>query len=87
MSGQVKPVQYLIQDVVDENLEWKQDIPANHPFKAVFDFVQNKIKYADKSNLFNFADKFDDLIRPPFGLSANYASAAMVGIKGKVQIN
>ena len=78
VSGQVKPVQYLIQDVVDENLEWKQDIPANHPFKAVFDFVQNKIKYADKSNLFNFADKFDDLIRPPFGLSANYASAAMV---------
>lgn len=78
VAGQMKPVQYLIQDVLDDNLDWRQDIPANHPFKVVFDFVQNKIKYADKSLLFNFADKFDDLRRPPFGLSANYASAAMV---------
>ena len=78
VAGQMKPVQYLIQDVLDDNLEWRQDIPANHPFKVVFDFIQNKIKYADKSLLFNFADKFDELRRPPFGLSANYASAAIV---------
>ena len=78
VAGQMKPIQYLIQDVLDDNLDWKQNTPANHPFKTVFDFVQNKIKYADKSLLFNFADKFDELRRPPFGLSANYASAAMV---------
>ena len=53
-------------------------MPDNHPFKMVFDFIQNKIKYADKSLLFNFADKFDDLRKPPYGLSGNYASAAMV---------
>lgn len=78
VAGQMKPVQYLIQDVLDDNLDWRQEAPSGHPFKAVFDFVQNKIKYADKSLLFNFADKFDELRRPPYGLSANYASAAMV---------
>lgn len=78
LTGQMRPIQYLIQEVLDENLQWKPDAPDNHPFKSVFDFIQNKIKYADKSLLFNFAEKFDDLRKPPYGLSANYASAAMV---------
>lgn len=78
VAGQMKPVQYLIQDVLDDNLEWKEDAPADHPLKVVFDFVQNKIKYADKSQLFNFIEKFEDLRKSPYGLSANYASAAMM---------
>lgn len=78
LTGQMRPIQCLIQEVLDENLQWKPDAPDNHPFKSVFDFIQNKIKYADKSLLFNFAEKFDDLRKPPYGLSANYASAAMV---------
>lgn len=78
VAGQMKPVQYLIQDAIDENLEWRVDMPENHPFKMVYDFIQNKIKYADKSLLFNFIEKFDDLRKPPYGLSGNYASAAMV---------
>lgn len=87
VNGPMKPVQYLIQDAVDDNLEWRQDIPAGHPFKVVFDFVQNKIKYADKSLLFNFAEKFDDLRRPPYGLAANYASAAMVAFALRPWVN
>lgn len=87
VNGPMKPVQYLIQDAVDDNLEWRQDIPAGHPFKVVFDFVQNKIKYADKSMLFNFAEKFDDLRRPPYGLAANYASAAMVAFALRPWVN
>ncbi len=87
VAGQMKPVQYLIQDAVDDNLNWRQDIPANHPFKVVFDFIQNKIKYADKSLLFNFAEKFDELRRPPFGLSANYASEAMVAFALRPWVN
>lgn len=71
-------LQHLIQQVLDENLDWRDDVDSSHPFKAVFDFIQNKIKYADKSQLFNFIDKFDELRKPPFGLSANYASAAIV---------
>lgn len=78
LAGQMRPIQYLIQDVLDENFQWKTDAPADHPFKAVFDFIQNKIKYADKSLLFNFTEKFDELCKPPYGLSGNYASAAMV---------
>ena len=73
VAGQMKPVQYLIQDAIDENLEWRVDMPENHPFKMVYDFIQNKIKYADKSLLFNFIEKFDDLRKPPYGLSGNYA--------------
>ena len=78
LAGQMRPVQYLLQDVVDDNFEWKEEMPVGHPFKAVYDFIQSKIKNADKSLLFNFVDKFDDLRKPPYGLSANYASAAMV---------
>lgn len=71
-------LQYLIQECLDENLEWREDVNSEHPFKAVFDFIQNRIKYADKSTLFNFIDKFEDLRKPPYGLSANFASIAMV---------
>lgn len=71
-------LQYLIQECLNENLEWRNDVNPDHPFKAVFDFIQNRIKYADKSTLFNFIEKFDDLRKPPYGLSANFASIAMV---------
>lgn len=71
-------LQYLIQECLNENLEWRDDVNPEHPFKAVFDFIQNRIKYADKSTLFNFIEKFDDLRKPPYGLSANFASIAMV---------
>lgn len=82
-------LQYLIQECLDDNLQWKHDAPEKHPFKQVVDFIQHKIKYADKSQLFNFADKFNDLIKPPYGLSGNFASAAMVafalrGWEGKI---
>lgn len=78
VSGQMRPVQYLVQDVLDENLEWRPDAPTGHPFRAVFDLIQSKIKHADKSLTFDLGEKFDELRRPPYGLSANYASAAMV---------
>lgn len=87
VAGQMKPVQYLIQDVLDENLEWRPDAPTDHPFRAVYNFIQNRIKYADKSLLFNFDDKFDDLRKPPYGLAGNYASAAMVAFALRLWAN
>ena len=78
VAGQMKPVQYLVQEALGDNLDWRDDAPAGHPFKEVNDFIQSRIKHADKSQLFNFAEKFDDLCKPPFGLSGNYAAAAMV---------
>lgn len=78
VAGQMKPIQYLVHDALDDNLVWREDIPTEHPLKEVYDFIQSKIKHADKSSLFNFAEKFADLCKPPYGLSGNYASAAMV---------
>ncbi len=72
------PFRFIVQDALDENLEWRDDISNNHPLKAVFDFINDRIKFANKSQLFNFVEKFEDLRKPPYGLSGNYASAGMV---------
>lgn len=87
VNGVMKPVQWLIQDAIDDNLEWKQDIPEAHQLKATYDFIQKKIKYADKSQLFNFAEKFEDLTKPPYGLAGNYASAAIVAFAMRPWVN
>lgn len=78
LVGPVSYFKFLIQDAVDDNLQWRPDIPTNHPMKAVYDFINDRIKYANKTMLFNFVEKFEDLRKPPFGLSPNYASAGMV---------
>ncbi len=79
LSSQMRPVQYLVQECLDDNMEWKSDIPENHPFKVVYDKVQNIIKHADKSFQFNFDEKFSLLQKPPYGLYGSFASMAMMG--------
>lgn len=81
------PVKILLQDSVDENLQWKSTIPSGHPLKAVCEFVENKIKFADKTLLFNFTEKFEDLTHPPFGLYNNYAAMAMMAFALRPWIN
>ena len=78
ITAQMRPVQYLIQECLDDNLAWKSDVPENHPFKVVYDKVQNIIKYADKSLPFNFDDKFSVLQKPPYGLYGSFAAMAMM---------
>lgn len=78
ITAQMRPVQYLIQECLDDNLAWKIDVPENHPFKVVYDKVQNIIKYADKSLPFNFDDKFSVLQKPPYGLYGSFAAMAMM---------
>ncbi len=78
ITSQMRPVQYLVQECLDDNMEWKDDVPENHPFKKVYDRVQNIIKYADKSLPFNFDDKFSELRKPPYGLYSCFASMAMM---------
>lgn len=78
ITAQMRPIQYLIQECLDDNMEWKTDVPVNHPFKMVFDKVQSIIKYADKSLPFNFDDKFSVLQKPPYGLYGSFASMAMM---------
>jgi hypothetical protein len=75
LNSQTKSIQYLIQDCLDDNMEWKPDA-KEHPFKAIFDKVQSILKYADKSAVLNLDKKFSLLTEPPYGLYSNYASMA-----------
>lgn len=77
-KGPAMHVPFLLQDSVDENLNWKTDIDSEHPLYKVCQFVEKKIKYADKQNTFNLAEKFIELTRPPYGLYQSYAGMGML---------
>ncbi len=87
INATMAPIKFLLQDSVDENLQWKPLIPVNHPLKAVCEFIEHKIKHADKTLPFNFDEKFKDLTRPPYGLYNNYAAMAMVAFALRPWIN
>lgn len=78
ITAQMRPIQYLVQDCLDDNLEWKSDVAPEHPFKQVCDKVDSTIRHADKSLTFNFDDKFAYLTKPPYGLYNTFASMAMM---------
>lgn len=89
ITAQMRPVQYLIQDCLDDNMQWKDDVPEEHPFKKVFDKINNTIKYANKSVPFNLDEKLSDLTKPPYGLYGCFGAMAMVafafrGWEGKI---
>lgn len=75
LNAQMRPIQYMVQDCLDDNLEWVPDC-EHHAFKETYDRVNKIIKYADKSLPFNFADKFAELSKPPYGFYGNYATMA-----------
>ncbi len=77
-KGPAMHIPFLLQDSVDDNLNWKTDINPDHPLYKVCQFVEKKIKYADKQNTFNLAEKFIDLSRPPYGLYQSYAGMGML---------
>ncbi|MDY4644138.1 hypothetical protein [Prevotella sp.] len=87
ITAQMRPIQYLVQECLDDNMEWKGDVPENHPFKVVYDKVQSIIKYADKSLPFNFDDKFSVLQKPPYGLYGSFAPMAMMAFALKSWAN
>lgn len=87
INQQMRPVQYLIQDCLDENLNWKSDVLDTHPFKAACDKVSKIIKYADKSLPFNFDDKFFVLTQPPYGFYGSFAAMGIIAFALRPWIN
>ncbi len=87
LNNQMAHVQFLLQDSVNEDLTWKSDVDPEHPLYKVWQFVDKKIKYADKSNNFNLAEKFIDLSKPPYGLFKSVAGMSMLAFALRPYIN
>ena len=77
-TGPAKHIQLLLQDSVDDNLQFKSGIDTKHPLFVVSKFVKSKIDHTDKQNIFNFAEKFKELTMPPYGLFKSHAGYGML---------
>ena len=77
-KGPAMHVPFLLQNSVDENLQFKSDVDPEHPLVKICKFVKNKIDHADKQVNFNMAYQFQGLSQPPFGLFPSYAGMGML---------
>lgn len=79
LRGANAPIRLLLQDAVDENLQIRENADIeHHPLLAVNRFIEDRIRNADPMREFNFAEQFEDLIRPPYGLFPSYAGYTML---------
>lgn len=77
-KGPAMHVPFLLQDSVDENLQFKSDVSSEHPLYKVCKYVKNKIDHADKQVNFNMAYQFEGLTKAPYGLFPSYAGMGML---------
>lgn len=78
-GGPAKHIDYLLQDSVDDNLDFKSDIDEEHPLYKVYKKIESKFKDLSKSNItFNLEEELRDLTKPPYGLFQSFAPMAIV---------
>ena len=77
-TGQYAHMALLLQDSVDENLEWKPSNSPLHPLKLVADFIDKKLHSVNKNTDFNLGERLKELTLPPFGLFQSCACMGMV---------
>ena len=78
LNAQYKHVELLLQDSVDENLNWKADCDEKHPLKVVSEHVKTVFSHTNKNQSFNLGEKLKGLTEPPFGLFKTIAPMAIV---------
>ena len=86
-TGPAKHMMLLLQDSVDDNLKFKDDCDPNHPLLVVYKFVKSKIDHSEKQNVFNLADKFEDLTKPPYGLFCSHSGYGMLAFALKPYVD
>lgn len=88
-NGPARHVEFLLQDSVDDNLQWKDTILPNHPLKKVCDYIDEWLsgRHTSKNQSFNLGDKLIGLTEAPFGLFQSYAPMAMVAFAMRKYIN
>ena len=88
-SGPGRHVEFLLQDSVDDNLDWKSDVDPNHPLKKVCDYVDEWLsgRHTNKNQTFNLGEKLEGLTKPPYGLFQGYAPMAMVAFAMRKYVN
>ena len=78
IPGQGKHIDYLFQDSLDENLEFKPDVDPDHPLKKVCDFIDKTFRNTNKNQEFNLGEKLAPLSKAPYGLYQSYSGMGMV---------
>lgn len=78
-GGPNRHVEFLLQDSVDENLEWKPDVDKeNHPLYIISAKIKSTFDHVNKNDQFNLGEKLEYLTRPPYGLFMSAAGMGMV---------
>ena len=88
-SGPYRHVEFLLQDSVDDNLNWKSDVDPNHPLKRVCDYIDEWLsgRHTNKNQTFNLGEKLIGLTEAPYGLFKGTAPMAMVAFAMRKYVN